>query len=780
MTKNKITEGNAFALNIRQAVWRTLGGVIQPLLASELVDVHLYVGSGTSKSTATEYNVTADGDTISAVMPATLKRGVYRTWMTALYQGREVASACECAFEIVAFDEHGIYAPERIDGQPCVYLQGASMTDPEIEQYKARLLELQQQREQEVQALEAERNRVAEVAAQMEDVATEKTQQLMIKQITAIAESADISGLMNVKAAIELKGGQDVYSNPEQPKLTELARNVGTIPQEFIKYTPEGVRYDDPVEWHVFNQDVAYAVEAARAFQNRINTEGGIQSILHPNVKYNGFILVDVNLYCLQYDNGGNYYYMQFDNTYADAYMISYNGNAYSLVEWEVTDAKKKIVKIELDKMLGNEHFYLILLYKDDAYTCTFPQIDYVRTSNLGDIVIGGHPLSVTMNPRNNIIRNCIIQLNVTERTDFYINQSANFIYLRNKRGSVRAEGQFIYLEQYEEAEINDNMVLTNYNHGIFMPKLQHIINLEYETQYGPIKQSFDAAEIEGLIYNNKNALEVYFPNLRTIDIKYPEKNNNFQVDISGEKIVKISYPELIEVKNSNYDIYLLHNNRFVEEFELPKLEIADKVQNFVPANNCINLKRFSAPNLVHAYNYSNSGISLKIENCPNLEEIYVPKLRSFASYDGTLVGNESSKLRKMTVGNIRNVMEYNNGISGNLGRNSLIHFPDLIQVRYAETVDENQFLYAWRPTNALNNSISTLVEEGDVFANNREKFLWNFRNYIIAMLYDHMPAGVSDGQTRSITLHKSVVDVLTEEDKAAITAKGWNILVTT
>ena len=780
MTKNKITEGNAFALNIRQAVWRTLGGVIQPLLASELVDVHLYVGSGTSKSTATEYNVTADGDTISAVMPATLKRGVYRTWMTALYQGREVASACECAFEIVAFDEHGIYAPERIDGQPCVYLQGASMTDPEIEQYKARLLELQQQREQEVQALEAERNRVAEVAAQMEDVASEKTQQLMIKQITSIAESADIIGLMNVKAAIELKGGQDVYSNPEQPKLTELARNVGTIPQEFIKYTPEGVRYDDPVEWHAFNQDVAYAVEAARAFQNRINTEGGIQSILHPDVKYNGFILVDVNLYCLQYDNGGNYYYMQFDNTYADAYMISYNGNAYSLVEWEVTDVKKKIVKIELDKMLGNEHFYLILLYKDDAYTCTFPQIDYVRTSSLGDIVIGGHPLSVTMNPRNNIIRNCIIQLNVTERTDFYINQSANFIYLRNKRGSVRAEGQFIYLEQYEEAEINNNMVLTDYNHGIFMPKLQHIINLRYETKYGPIKQSFDAAEIEGLIYNNKNALEVYFPNLRTIDIKYPEKKNNFIVDISGEKIVKISYPELIEVKNSNYNIYLLNNNRFVEEFELPKLEIADKVQNFLPAYNCINLKRFSAPNLVHAYNYSGSSISLKIEDCPNLEEIYVPKLRSFTSDKGTLVGNASSKLRKMTVGNIRNVTEYNNGISGNLGRNSLIHFPDLIQVRYAETVDENQFLYAWRPTNALNGSISTLVEEGDVFANNREKFLWNFRNYIIAMLYDHMPAGVSDGQTRSITLHKSVVDVLTEEDKAAITAKGWNILVTT
>ena len=138
MTKNKITEGNAFALNIRQAVWRTLGGVIQPLLASELVDVHLYVGSGTSKNTAAEYNVTADGDTISAVMPATLKRGVYRTWMTALYQGREVASNCDAAFEIVPFDEHyQAYAPERVDAPMAVYLQPADVTDAELEQLKA-------------------------------------------------------------------------------------------------------------------------------------------------------------------------------------------------------------------------------------------------------------------------------------------------------------------------------------------------------------------------------------------------------------------------------------------------------------------------------------------------------------------------------------------------------------------------------------------------------------------------------------------------------------------
>ena len=234
MTKNKITEGNAFALNIRQAVWRTLGGVIQPLLASELVDVHLYVGIGSSKSTATEYNVTADGDTISAVMPATLKRGVYRTWMTALYQGREVASACECAFEIVAFDEHGIYAPERIDGQPCVYLQGASMTDPEIEQYKARLLELQQQRDQEVKALEEERKRIADIVVQLDGFATETKQDELAQQLVlikqAISETAKASDIPTDYARNEtlLANTMLLAEKASQSSVSDLANEMAS------------------------------------------------------------------------------------------------------------------------------------------------------------------------------------------------------------------------------------------------------------------------------------------------------------------------------------------------------------------------------------------------------------------------------------------------------------------------------------------------------------------------------------------------------------------------
>ena len=223
MTKNKITEGNAFALNIRQAVWRTLGGVIQPLLASELVDVHLYVGSGTSKSTATEYNVTADGDTISAVVPATLKRGVYRTWMTALYQGREVASACECAFEIVAFDEHGIYAPERIDGQPCVYLQGADMTDDDLERLK-------EEYNAKISALDA----AIEEAEQARQEYIKKTEAI---ESVATSEQLEAFGVLTSE---EIGHVRELIGTPEEGQAYTLFAAINASPVGIIADIEQG------------------------------------------------------------------------------------------------------------------------------------------------------------------------------------------------------------------------------------------------------------------------------------------------------------------------------------------------------------------------------------------------------------------------------------------------------------------------------------------------------------------------------------------------------------
>ena len=142
MTKNRITEGNAFSLCIKQAVWARVGKEIIPINASDLEDVHLYIGRGSYKSQAIEYPVMAKDDLLIAYIDHTLKVGVYSTWITAIYNGRRVASNCQEAFEIVSFDEQCSYADCEVYGMPSIYMQGTIITDEEIEAYKAQLLDL--------------------------------------------------------------------------------------------------------------------------------------------------------------------------------------------------------------------------------------------------------------------------------------------------------------------------------------------------------------------------------------------------------------------------------------------------------------------------------------------------------------------------------------------------------------------------------------------------------------------------------------------------------------
>ena len=134
MTKNKITEGNAFSLCINQAVWVEIGGEKTPIPANELEDVHLYIGRGPYKANATEYQVMASGDTLIAYIDHTLKVGMYSTWITAYCNGRRVASNCKEAFEIVSFDENCSNAVNEVYVCPAIYLQGTTAADEAIRQ----------------------------------------------------------------------------------------------------------------------------------------------------------------------------------------------------------------------------------------------------------------------------------------------------------------------------------------------------------------------------------------------------------------------------------------------------------------------------------------------------------------------------------------------------------------------------------------------------------------------------------------------------------------------
>lgn len=134
MTKNKITEGNAFSLIINQAVWADIGAETTPIPANELEDVHLYIGRGPYKAQATEYQVMASGDKLIAYIDHTLKVGMYSTWITAYCNGRRVASNCKESFEIVSFDEHCSQTVDEVCVCPSIYLQGTTAADEAIRQ----------------------------------------------------------------------------------------------------------------------------------------------------------------------------------------------------------------------------------------------------------------------------------------------------------------------------------------------------------------------------------------------------------------------------------------------------------------------------------------------------------------------------------------------------------------------------------------------------------------------------------------------------------------------
>ena len=156
MTKNKITEGNAFSLCINQAVWAEIGGEETPIPANELEDVHLYIGIGPYKAQATEYQVMASGDTLIAYIDHTLKVGMYSTWITAYCNGRRVASNCKEAFEIVSFDEHCSNVVNEVYVCPAIYLQGTTAADEAIRQMQeAERVAAEEERKKTFDALKA-------------------------------------------------------------------------------------------------------------------------------------------------------------------------------------------------------------------------------------------------------------------------------------------------------------------------------------------------------------------------------------------------------------------------------------------------------------------------------------------------------------------------------------------------------------------------------------------------------------------------------------------------
>jgi hypothetical protein len=76
-----------------------------------------------------------------------------------------------------------------------------------------------------------------------------------------------------------------------------------------------------------------------------------------------------------------------------------------------------------------------------------------------------------------------------------------------------------------------------------------------------------------------------------------------------------------------------------------------------------------------------------------------------------------------------------------------------------------------WNPTNAYLTDSSSLVEEGEPYANNYEKFIDKFKSGIVDKLTDRTGLGAL-----TMSLNSTLVTKLTDEVKLLVKNKNWNI----
>ena len=89
----------------------------------------------------------------------------------------------------------------------------------------------------------------------------------------------------------------------------------------------------------------------------------------------------------------------------------------------------------------------------------------------------------------------------------------------------------------------------------------------------------------------------------------------------------------------------------------------------------------------------------------------------------------------------------------------------DLVHIEFGYGGDEITVSFGlryWNPHNALNSALDTLIEDADLFTNNLQQFLYNFRTYIINRLYNY-----KGGTKHIITLHTNVYNIVLGLDES-------------
>ena len=216
------------------------------------------------------------------------------------------------------------------------------------------------------------------------------------------------------------------------------------------------------------------------------------------------------------------------------------------------------------------------------------------------------------------------------------------------------------------------------------------------------------------------NAFQGYYFKTLPFDIKQISGGNAFYQCTS---LQSIDLPSLTTISGGN----AFYQCTSLQSIDLPSLTTIRGGSTF---NQCTSLKSVNLPSLttiISAYTFL---------NCESLQYLDLPSITKTHGEDFYYC----SKLIRITIKE---------------GTDFLLNFS------------------SWNPTEALLTTSTSLVEEGESFASNREKLLYNIRTYIAARLKD-----MTGLTAPTFTFGADLKTAITEDSEtlAAFTSKNFNI----
>lgn len=248
------------------------------------------------------------------------------------------------------------------------------------------------------------------------------------------------------------------------------------------------------------------------------------------------------------------------------------------------------------------------------------------------------------------------------------------------------------------------------------------------------------------------------FPNLTSLQVSCESISTRWLED--NTTLVNLSMPYLKRTTFYGGPFY----NCFTPETELnfPSLERVDFGSNYTPWLRQGKMRTFTAENLLVIR--SNGTRSPMFGECPNLEEIILPRLGYINHYDITTknggIAYDCPKLWKVQLGDLNDAQGYGYGTENAIGFPdcpNLIHLEIGCNGLVAKSVDARW----WSPTTALSERL--------------DEFLSNFQTYIADRVEDR-----TGTIALTLTLSAAVYEALQAQEGqtilATLTNKNWTV----